>query len=438
MICFFSYIASFTALIDMSEKTILIWFRNDLRIHDNEILIEAVKRAGKVIPVYCFDPRYFKKTAFGANKTGAFRARFLFESVINLRESLRSLGGDLVVKKGKPEEVLPDICHLYNVKEVYHHREVAPEETNISAKVEAALWKQHINLKHFIGHTLYHKEDLPFPIKNIPDDFSVFRKKIERDSTVRPCFDTPGLVKVPDAIRNESLPDLSFLGIDADPEDDHITIEVKGGESEGIKKLKDFLLGAGLLGNKGSRSLSPKLSPWLSAGCLSPREVYWEVKKYQKQMPDLAARMIVELQWRDYFRFMLKKHGSIIPQKEETRKALSSKEKTKFEGWKSGVTGEPLTDACMRKLNATGYISDICKQYAGTFLVKTLKVPWMAGSAYYEEKAIDFSPANNLGTWATILGSRILSSNKNIIVKFEEVAQEDDIKKWFSEYNNAS
>ncbi len=126
----------------MNGKTILVWFRNDLRVHDNEILLEAVKRADSILPVFCFDPRYFAETNYGTKKTGAFRAKFLLESVSGLRQSLQNLGGNLLITFGLPEEVLPEICRQYSISEVYHHREVAIEETEISGNVEAALWKQ--------------------------------------------------------------------------------------------------------------------------------------------------------------------------------------------------------------------------------------------------------------------------------------------------------
>ena len=86
----------------MSEKTILVWFRNDLRIHDNEILLEAIKKADRVLPVFVFDPFYFKTTRYGTLKTGNFRAKFLVESVQNLRDTLRGLGGELIVRTGDP------------------------------------------------------------------------------------------------------------------------------------------------------------------------------------------------------------------------------------------------------------------------------------------------------------------------------------------------
>jgi len=68
-----------TPCLTMSEKIILVWFRNDLRIHDNEILLEAIRKADKVLPVYCFDPYYFEKNSSGNSKnrkhTGSFSNR---------------------------------------------------------------------------------------------------------------------------------------------------------------------------------------------------------------------------------------------------------------------------------------------------------------------------------------------------------------------------
>lgn len=111
----------------MSGKTILVWFRKDLRIHDNEILTEAVRKGDRIVPVYCFDPRQFETTSFQTRKTGLIRTRFLLESVANLRRSFLQAGGDLIIRLGKPEIILPELVAQYHVNEVYHHREVASE-----------------------------------------------------------------------------------------------------------------------------------------------------------------------------------------------------------------------------------------------------------------------------------------------------------------------
>ena len=397
----------------MSEKTILVWFRNDLRIHDNEILLEAVRKADKVLPVYCFDPYYFEKNASGNSKTGSLRAQFLLESVADLRKNLQNLGGELIIKIGNPAEILPQLAEEYSINEVYHHREVAYEETDISEQVEAALWKMKLNLKHFIGHTLYHKEDLPFPIKDIPDSFVVFKKKVERDSNVRPCIGTPDVISTPVITDAGELPTLLELGLHAAISDPRSVIDYAGGESTALIQLRDVLLnidqaGGGKNLRIGTASaVSSKLSPWIALGCISLRQVYWEVIKHQQATHTTFTNfLILDLLWRDYFRFMFKKHGQkFIAAKNNSLDVLIAENQDElFDGWKNGETGVPLVDAIMHELNASGYINNYSRQVVAGFLVNELKVDWIRGAAYFEEKLIDYSPASNWGNWAFIAG----------------------------------
>ncbi len=396
----------------MSDKTILVWFRNDLRIHDNEILLEAVRKADKVIPVYCFDPYYFAKNLSDNSKTGNIRARFLLESVADLRKNLRNIGGELIIRTGNPAEILPQLAEQYQVNEVYHHREVAFEETEISAQVEAALWKIKLNLKHFIGHTLYHKEDLPFPIKDIPDSFAIFKKKVERDSDVRPCIATPEVIHIPVISDAGELPTLADLGLDEPVDDSRATHVFIGGETAALNQLARFLSMVDQVpANKNSKNnpandISSQLSPWIALGCISLRQVYWEVTRQQHLNPR-SGSLILDLLWRDYFRFMFKKHGQkFIAAKDdsESTPSVSGNQDELFENWKNGETGVPLVDAIMHELNATGYINNYSRQIVAGYLVNDKKVDWTKGAAYFEEKLIDYSPASNYGNWAFIAG----------------------------------
>ena len=402
--------------IKMSGKTILVWFRNDLRIHDNEMLLEATKKATTIVPVYCVDPRHFTETPYGTQKTGNFRAKFILESLEDLKVSLQKLGGDLLILKGIPEEILPELCKKYEVNEVYHHREVAAEETEVSSNVEDALWKMQINLKHFIGHTMHHKEDLPFPIKDIPDVFTKFRKKVEREAEIRPSFETPTQINIPANFEKSEVPTLQDLGLTEPEVDKRSVLQFKGGETEGLKRLNYYLWESealktykktrnGLLG----ADYSSKLSPWLAAGCLSPREIYWEVKRYEKERGanDSTYWLIFELLWRDYFRFMFKKHGTRYFMEDGIKgkeNELAPNQKELFEQWKNGVTGVPFVDANMQELKHTGFMSNRGRQNVASYLVNDLKVNWTWGAAYFEEMLIDYSPASNWGNWAYIAG----------------------------------
>jgi deoxyribodipyrimidine photo-lyase len=389
----------------MSEKTILVWFRNDLRVHDNEILFEATRKADKVLPVYVFDPFYFKTTDSGLQKTGSIRAKFLLESVADLRLNLQKLGGDLIVRIGNPADIIPQLAQQYEVCEVYHHREVAFEETQISEEVETALWKIKLNLKHFIGHTLYHKEDLPFPIKDIPDSFSVFKKKVERESEVRPCIETPEHINIPKISDAGNIPALADLGLTESIEDPRADFHYEGGETTGLQQLEQYIFNnAQNVSTKGAKYPS-RLSAWISLGCLSMRWVYREVTNGSHNS---NSPLVLELLWRDYFRFMFKKHGKQFYSPEKFNDGAiepALNQDALFEKWKTGNTGVPYVDSSMHQLNSTGYLPNPNRQIVAGYLANELKVDWIKGAAYFEEKLIDYSPASNLGNWAFVAGA---------------------------------
>ena len=399
------------------SKLILVWFRNDLRIHDNEVLLEATRKGDAIVPVYCFDPRHYGPSSYGTRKTGPIRAQFILESVADLKRNLQALGGNLITLMGKPEELIPQLALQYGVSEVYHHREVASEEIEVSERVETALWEHQINLKHFIGHTLYHKEHLPFPIKDIPDIFTNFRKKVERESTVRPCFSEPIKICIPEHLSVGVIPSLEDLGYEEQFSlDSRAVLQFKGGESEGLKRMEEYFwehdalrvykeTRNGLLG----ANYSSKFSAWIALGCLSPRKVYWEIKKYEQERVanDSTYWLIFELLWRDYFRFMFKKYGTKFFLKAGFKGQAppeAPNQQQLFDQWKTGQTGVPFIDANMRELNATGFMSNRGRQNVASYLVKELQVNWTWGAAYFEEQLIDYCPANNWGNWAYLAG----------------------------------
>lgn len=79
------------------NNTGLVWFRNNLRVNDNMVLNEAIKQQNHIIAVYCFDPRSFEIGDFGFKKTEKFRAKFLIETVEDLKKNLKSLNIELLV-----------------------------------------------------------------------------------------------------------------------------------------------------------------------------------------------------------------------------------------------------------------------------------------------------------------------------------------------------
>lgn len=407
------------------RKRILVWFRNDLRLHDNEMLVEAIAKSDEILPVYIFDPRHFEKTVFHTFKTGTTRTKFLLESIASLRKSFQELGGDLLILQGCPEEILPSIVAQHDIAEVYHHREVANEETEVSVSVEDSLWKLKVNLRHFIGHTLYNKEDLPFPIKDIPDAFAQFKKKTERETVVNPCFLTPTNINFVRLAEWGELPEMSALFEVPNNTLLKINSDFQGGEREALAHLAVYLHSEDHLSLTNTalkkHEIVSKLSAWLALGCLSPREVYWKMKDaiVHYGAKPYFNQIVLGLLWRDYYRFMFKKHGSNLYMPQVFKVDGVCVQFTNSEAlqqWKDAHTGQPLVDAYMSELNATGYMHQMARQLVATYLAKELGVNWVMGAAYFEEKLIDYCPASNWGNWAAVAG---LGKDQKLIKSFD-------------------
>jgi deoxyribodipyrimidine photo-lyase len=396
-------------------KTSIVWFKTDLRLHDNETLVRAIEQSDEIIPVYCFDEDQFKTTEFGFKKTGNYRAQFLLESLEDLDKSLREIGSGLIIIRGKPEYELYKLAQKYKVQKVFCKKEVAYEEKHTQERVEKELWKAHCQLETFSTSTLYHAQDLPFALKDIPDIFTNFRKRIEKESTIRDVFFKPGAIKSPE-IDELQLPRIEQLGLKAFTKDCRAAINFKGGETEGYKRLNKYLFERNAISSyKETRNgmigenYSTKFSAWLSLGCLSPREIYYELKKYESQFSanESTYWLEFELLWRDYFRFMMKKYANKLFQQSGINAKIDNLHQHNsdvFQAWKSGQTGNDFIDANMIELNQTGYMSNRGRQNVASFLCNDLKLDWRYGAAYFEQQLIDYDVSSNWGNWAYLAG----------------------------------
>jgi hypothetical protein len=157
----------------------LVWFRSDLRLADHAPLCAASEAAAGVVPVYCFDPReYGAAQAAGLDRTGPFRAAFVVAALRDLRRGLRARGGDLVVRVGRPEEVLPQLAAAVGATHVYCHGEATVGERRLEAAVAAALRRQAATLRVLWGGTLLHPDDLPFGLDAVPLSYREFRDRV--------------------------------------------------------------------------------------------------------------------------------------------------------------------------------------------------------------------------------------------------------------------
>ena len=212
------------------------------------------------------------------------------------------------------------------------------------------------------------------------------------------------------------VPRLEDFGHEPFTEAELAALPFKGGETAALARLKYYLWDTDLIQNyKESRNgllggdYSSKLSSWLANGCLSPKTVYAELRRYERERKSNESTywLFFELLWRDYFRLMGKKHGSKLFQKggllgEEIPDLHN--DMRLFEIWAKGKTGVPFIDANMRELAATGFMSNRGRQNVASFLVKDLKVNWQIGAEWFESLLVDYDVCSNYGNWNYIAG----------------------------------
>ena len=391
----------------MSEG--LVWFRNDLRTADHEALKTACDLHDKVIALYCFDPRHFKKDKFGFTKTGKFRAKFLIETIEELKQNLQKLNIPLFVYTKKPEVIIPDLISRFNIDSVYFQKEWTQEEVEVENEVKKN--SEGTKFHSYYQQFLYHPEDIPYEsFENIPRVFTDFRKACEKRAEIRNLIDSPTPQSETGISNDTEIPSLEKLGLEEFKTDPRSAFPFQGGENQAQERIKSYFWETqnlskyketrnGLIGE----DYSSKLSAWLANGSISPKQIYHEVKKYEKEIESNQSTywLIFELIWRDFFKYVSLKHGNNIFQlRGILKKDLEwNDDEHQLNDWIQGKTNESFVNANMKEIAATGFMSNRGRQNVNSYWAKELKQDWRIGAAYFESQLIDYDVHSNWGNW---------------------------------------
>jgi deoxyribodipyrimidine photo-lyase len=352
------------------RSIVIAVLRNDLRIHDNAVLSHALKSdASHVLPVFCFDerqvdlsglPGYPSTTArtrlCGFWRTGPHRLRFLTETVLELRQSLRDRGSDLLIRFGRPGKIVANlvkaleqqgdsVTEVVLQKEVRHAylgrgqtldvaSQVTAEEVASERNIDAAARK--LTLLH--TKPLVHLEELPFKVSKTPDVYTPFRKAVEglQDKMWRRPLQMPDRFKpfpdsLPDAgdfaLSDDHLARDALLGhlleplradgsLDCDAaldlgRSERSAFPLVGGEASAIKRLDHYFFEGGkppAATYKTTRNgmLGPdpstKFSSALAVGSLSPRRIMEALGEHESKYGASKDTYWIafELLWRDF------------------------------------------------------------------------------------------------------------------------------------------
>ena len=389
----------------------LIWFRNDLRVQDNNSLFQACKNSGKVIGLYCLDPRQFEVNKHGFKKTEKFRAKFLLETLRDLKNNLAQLNIPFFIFHDLPENAIPKLVDEHSITSIFLQKEWTPDEVQINQNLQEIATLSEVKWIETYDQFLFHPSDIPYPsFDKIPEVFTEFRKKCEKESKIKPCVSISARPKENFIETSNAIPSLEDLGLESFKLDKNSAFPFRGGETAALKRVENYFFETenlseykktrnGLIG----KSYSSKLSAWLANGSISARTIYWEVQNYEREVckNEDTYWLIFELIWRDYFKYISLKHGDKIFKLDGILgKEYEWKTNDKaFREWKNGNTREPFVNANMIELQRTGFMSNRGRQNVASFWAKEWEQDWRIAAKYFESMLIDYDVHSNYGNW---------------------------------------
>jgi len=385
-------------------------FRNDLRLHDQPALTKALQQNDVLDLVYFLDPKTWNSEY--PRRIGAHRANFILNCLHTLRQEIEKRGGVLLVKHENPLEALPRLMHSLGATRCHMEAHSAAderwEEKELSNLVELELEE---------GSTLVHPDDLSFSDECFPETFTKFRKQVEKNFLPRPCIPPP--IQFHCSIKqSDPIPPLDLFSMQAPERDQRSPFTFEGGEIAVQRRISHWMFEGAHLGKyKQTRNgligdeFSSRLSPWLAQGCISPRQVYENIRRYESEREANQSTywLIFELLWRDFFYFLSRSHGTKIFQAkgihpERPPRKNNPNQLEMLHMWKQGKTNNAFVNANMNELRLTGWMSNRGRQNTASYLINELGVEWRLGAQWFEEILIDYDPCINYGNWLYLSG----------------------------------
>lgn len=362
-----------------------MWFRRDLRLQDNPALVDAVQADRSVLGLFVLDPALL-------GPSGAPRLAVLSRTLRALDEQL---GGRLVIRHGRPAEVLPAVCAEVGAEQVFCAADFAPYGRQRDDAVAEAL----------AGTAELHRIGSPYAVPpgrirngtggNYQVYSAFYRAWLDRGwpepiGSVRPDW----LAADSEAIPAEpALPaDLQLPAV---------------GEPAARKAWRDFLAGPvdGYADQRDRPDLdrTSRMSVHLKWGTIHPRTMLAELKPSHETYRK-------ELAWREFYADVLYHRPDSAreyyhPALKNLSYVTGETAEQRLRAWQDGRTGYPIVDAGMRQLRAEGWMHNRVRMIVASFLVKDLHLEWTDGARHFMRHLIDGDLASNNHGWQWVAGS---------------------------------
>ena len=387
----------------------LVWFREDLRLDDHPALAAAAQ-SGPICAVYILEEGEDLSRPLG----GALKW-WLHHSLDRLQESLAEHGIGLILKRGDPRHIIPELVQHLDIGAVHWNRRYYAWSRPVDAAIKEELRGRGVSVGTYKASVLTE----PWEVKTgSGSNFKVFTPFFRAaqaacDAWAEQACPAPHLVghQVP-ALASDSLAEWALLPTKPDWAGG-LRQMWQPGEAGAHKRLTQFIEKA-LLGYGEGRNIPAKpatsfLSPHLHFGEISIRRVWNAARAAMRANPALQTDgqvFLSELGWRE-FSTQLIYHYEDFPEeswKEAFRSFPWKHDPSTLRAWQRGQTGYPIVDAGMRQLWKTGWMHNRVRMIVASFLVKHLLQDWRAGEAWFWDTLVDADVANNAAGWQWVAG----------------------------------
>jgi len=390
----------------------LMWFRRDLRIHDNATLQQALRHCRRVVCVFVFD-----RDILDALPRCDRRVEFIRESLVELDASLQQLSGyaqtQLIVRHGVARDKIVQLAQQLAVHAVFAGRDDEPQALQRDQYVAAALEPLGIAFETCKDHVIFERREILTQSGTAYGVFTPYKNgwlaKLS-PSQLQPCTLeglTGRLVSNPLATGVPSLHDIGF-------EPSNLSaLKIPTGTSGAQVLLDDFLQ---RIDHYDSTRDFPAvkgpsyLGVHLRFGTVSIRHLVRLAVQRKDQGSAGAAVWLSELIWREFYMSIMANFPHVSerafkPDYDAIEWDSGPEAEALFAAWCQGQTGYPLVDAAMAQINQTGYMHNRLRMVVGSFLVKDLGLDWRWGERYFAQHLNDFELASNNGGWQWVASS---------------------------------
>ena len=391
----------------MTDKPIIVWFRNDLRLSDNPALHQAAQTGAPLLFLY-IDETETEHARGGASKW------WLHYSLTSLEKSLKNIGAKLLLFRGAAQEILPKVTTENGASKVFWNRRYAHHHILRDKDLKEKLENSGIEVRSFNGSLLREPWEVKTKSGGYYRVFTPFWKSLRDIGPAR-----GNVLSVPKKIVAHSQPTKceSLSDWNLTPEKPNwakaFSNQWSPGESNAQQRLDDFIQNKIEVYAEGrdypARSLISRLSPHLAFGEISPLQIWFAVKKLEVSgniSAQQTEKFLSEIAWREFSNNILyhKPEMMTAPLREEFQNYPWSEDLSALKAWQKGMTGYPIVDAGMRELWQTGWMHNRVRMIVASFLVKDMHINWRHGASWFWDTLVDADLANNSQGWQWVAG----------------------------------